>query len=498
MQKQQSTAPKAATTTSSGAETAAKSATPEQASVGNSALQQSLPAPASDESSLLTEDSDLQHMPDKFGTTGTKTPPSSNAWGALIGRGKDVPLTAEPGKGAVVATVPDGQPVQVKEVAETYMKVTARVGEKEVTGWAKNTLFSEQPSLAEDEDAPGMKQDLEYNKFEGDLSAAGAPEKNTPTTQGGLGDCYLIASMASIHFANPDFAKRMVTYDKKKKKYTVTFYSAGGYGPMTPVKIEVDGYLPTKKGDPSDPAYAGDVGGTEALWGAIVEKAYAKWKGGYGAIEGGSGATAMAEMTGQRSTAKSPSAMKEADVVPFFQNAQKNGLAIYGGVRDSVKADKQTPFSGTGEGPYTGTLTQPHKWNEVQTGSVNITDKGNKVGSMTDTKNTAKEGSLRGRDTKSGKVEYKDSKLEVQFNKGKKPDKAADLEVNWETHGVVNLAKLLIGNHAYSFSSVTPDGLLQFYNPWGSYQPKPITAAEFLASFDSLATNQVPKDKVGG
>ena len=36
---------------------------------------------------------------------------------------------------------------------------------------------------------------------------------------------------------------------------------------------------------------------------------------------------------------------------------------------------------------------------------------------------------------------------------------------------------------------------LEVYNPWGSYQPKPITAGEFLQYFDSLATNQVPKDK---
>ena len=37
---------------------------------------------------------------------------------------------------------------------------------------------------------------------------------------------------------------------------------------------------------------------------------------------------------------------------------------------------------------------------------------------------------------------------------------------------------------------------LQFYNPWGSYQPKPLTPAEFITYFDSLATNAVPSDKI--
>ena len=56
-------------------------------------------------------------------------------------------------------------------------------------------------------------------------------------------------------------------------------------------------------------------------------------------------------------------------------------------------------------------------------------------------------------------------------------------------------AKVIIGNHAYAFERVVGKDQLQFYNPWGSYQPKPITAAEFLRHFDALSTNAVPKGK---
>jgi hypothetical protein len=56
---------------------------------------------------------------------------------------------------------------------------------------------------------------------------------------------------------------------------------------------------------------------------------------------------------------------------------------------------------------------------------------------------------------------------------------------------------IIIGNHAYAFVDVVDGDKLQFYNPWGSYQPKPITAAQFLEYFDSLATNKVPDRKTG-
>ncbi len=416
---------------------------------------------------------------------------SKGMYGALIGAGGEIALKSDAKlTGSEVAKVPDGTGVRVLESKTGAVKVSARVGDKNVSGWVSASVFSDQPALAKDEDNTSLMQTQTWTKIEGDLSGAGAKEGAAPTSQGGLGDCYLIASMAAMHFANPDFAKQLVVWDPQKKRYIVTFHQPTGRNKFDKVEIEVDGYLPTE-GTSQDPSYAGDPG--EALWGAIVEKAYAKWKGGYADIEGGDGGEAMAEMTGTKSTYKDPSSMKESDVLPYFQNAQKNKLAIYAGVINSTKVEHQTPLSGS-DGKYEGSVRQPHSWNEIQAGTVELVDGSGKVANAKDQgEEGAKSGKIVGRDVKSGSVEYKENNLAVEYKAGKRPESAADLQVHFETHGVVLPSKMLIGNHAYAFSGVTPDGLLQFYNPWGSSHPKPLTPAEFLQYFDSLSTNAGPK-----
>ena len=66
--------------------------------------------------------------------------------------------------------------------------------------------------------------------------------------------------------------------------------------------------------------------------------------------------------------------------------------------------------------------------------------------------------------------------------------------MTFEYEGVLDVNKTIIANHAYAFEGVVGKEL-QFYNPWGSYQPKPITPAEFLTYFDSLTTNAPPAAK---
>lgn len=520
MAKQQSSPPKTSTATATSTETApVQRAATAQDTVGNASLAATVPAVESPESSLLAEEVVPVHK--KRGPTNTTagatatdaktaaptTPadPVSRAAkitkgmpGALISGGADILVKSDAGlKGSTVATVSDGTPCHVTDVGAASVKVTVRQGQKNVAGWVSTAVFSDQPGLKKDEDNTKLDEDLEYNKIEGDLTAGGMPDKKKPTTQGGLGDCYFISSMAALHFANPEFAKTLCRWDDKKKRYIVKFYESGTKGKaMTPVEIEVDGYLPTSKSSPSDPAYAGDPG--DAMWGAIVEKAYAKWKGGYDVIEGGDGAQAMQEMTGVKSAPKNPASMKEADVIPYFKKAQTDGLAIYAGVINSIKVAQQTPFSGSA-GKYTANVAQQHEWNEIQVDSLSITDKSGGVASARDQgEEEAKTGKIVGTDVKSGEVQYKDNKVSVDYKAGKAPKTAGDLQLDFETHGVVLPSKTLIGNHAYAFSGVTAQNELQFYNPWGSYQPKPLTAAEFIKFFDSLSTNAVPKTKTGG
>jgi len=110
-------------------------------------------------------------------------------------------------------------------------------------------------------------------------------------SQGGIGDCYLIAALGSLATQDPEAIRRLI-HDNGDGTFTVTFYKKKllGLGGYDEVKITVNrddltGSLP--KGINSR-ANLGDVsGGSQEGWVAIIESAYAKWKGGYDKINGG-------------------------------------------------------------------------------------------------------------------------------------------------------------------------------------------------------------------
>ncbi|MEZ5383637.1 MAG: C2 family cysteine protease [Microthrixaceae bacterium] len=96
-------------------------------------------------------------------------------------------------------------------------------------------------------------------------------------SQGGLGDCWLAAAMASMASTSGGRARlqRMIK-DNQDGTYTVTF--ADGEQVTVDADLYVDGA--------QNPAYAGVSSG--ALWPAILEKAYAmRARDGFGGIEGG-------------------------------------------------------------------------------------------------------------------------------------------------------------------------------------------------------------------
>ncbi len=413
--------------------------------------------------------------------------------GALVGRGTEIVVrSGKTSRSRELFKVADGTPAEVVTVSKSALRVRVRNGDKETTGWVARDVFTDQPFISRTDDSKKLPEDYQYSYFGGDHSPV--DPKGTDTAQGALGDCFFIASMAAVANAAPKAIQDAITYDPKTGRYKVRFFEETRSG-MKPVYIDVDAYLPTERGNPKDPAYAGDPGAP--LWPAILEKAYAQFKGGYDVIgEGGTGFEAMAELTGVRSKSKSPAYMRESEVVPYFKTAKQDGLAIYAGVRNTGTSAAQATLTGTASGPYTGTVSQIHKWNEIEPGTLSVTDKSGQVASARDRGQEGDEtGEIQGRDVAEGEVQYKASKLSLRYNRGKQPKAAGDLEVNFEYHGMLEPNKVLIGNHAYAFEGVVQGDLLQFYNPWGSYQPKPITAAEFLKYFDSLATNAVPGGK---
>lgn len=140
--------------------------------------------------------------------------------------------------------------------------------------------------------------------------------------QGQAGDCYFLSSVASLAQNHPDAIKNAIKQNPDGT-YTVTFHVPEGFGaikafgpaggllegtvldaakriginvPEKTVQVTVDPSLPVDKN--GNPVYVQSKDSGEA-WPQIMEKAYAKLWGSYGAIgNGGDPATAMRALTG--------------------------------------------------------------------------------------------------------------------------------------------------------------------------------------------------------
>lgn len=183
------------------------------------------------------------------------------------------------------------------------------------------------PDFGDVDNTKGVK----YDVIKGHLTIGSDNETDihpNDITQGGLGDCYFLASMAAIAKQNPELIKNMIQ-DNKDGTYTVTFYERRSFyefwkPEFEAVKITVDNTFPVRDGSPifSQP---GDTSGDEKeLWPMIAEKAYAKWRGGYGDIEGGWPHDAMEQITGASSHTYDPASINIHDLA----NYQKQGFAI--------------------------------------------------------------------------------------------------------------------------------------------------------------------------
>lgn len=132
--------------------------------------------------------------------------------------------------------------------------------------------------------------DVVYRDIDGEIFVDGA--SLTDVNQGYIGDCYLMAALASIAKDNPEFLDELIT-DNGNGTYTVHF--KGSLGDVT-----IDDDFPVYDNGGTNTVYAetNTGGSSPELWVAIVEKAYAQGKGGYQNIVGGLTHNAITEITG--------------------------------------------------------------------------------------------------------------------------------------------------------------------------------------------------------
>jgi hypothetical protein len=118
-----------------------------------------------------------------------------------------------------------------------------------------------------------------YKKVEGNLFVNGP--NTTDVRQGAVGDCYLMAALASVADKNPKVITEMFT-DNGDETWTVKFVNRYGSQNMDYnfSLVVVDKFLPVSSSNRA--IYAGWGGGTSTsfrneLWVALLEKAYAQW-----------------------------------------------------------------------------------------------------------------------------------------------------------------------------------------------------------------------------
>jgi Calpain family cysteine protease len=135
-------------------------------------------------------------------------------------------------------------------------------------------------------------RNAEFRWVDGQLFVDGV--RPDDVIQGQIGDCYLVAAFAAIAARDPEAIERAIR-DNGNGTYTALFYESSWFGKQVKVEITVDGQLPMTSG----PLYAKNADQTE-LWVGLLEKAYAQWKGGYGAIgNGGSPGAVMTAVLGR-------------------------------------------------------------------------------------------------------------------------------------------------------------------------------------------------------
>jgi WXG100 family type VII secretion target len=177
-------------------------------------------------------------------------------------------------------------------------------------------------------------------------------------TQGQLGDCFLMASLAAVAQSNPDVIRNMIK-DNGDGTYTVTFkINLGGlqtltgkrmddyykehglghlisaqlpsmYGPDTYITKEIvvkPDFPANSSGQPLYAQFGDSAGGKPEIWVPLIEKAYAQMRGDYSDMNGGHAFNALPNITGKQAMRFSADDIKIDELADF--HAKGNAIVV--------------------------------------------------------------------------------------------------------------------------------------------------------------------------
>jgi len=378
----------------------------------------------------------------------------------------------------------------------TWVKAYSGFGGAE--GWVSSQWLLSQPDLTNQKDGDNKGKPNAFTYKE----ATGQPFHGKPNaaqaTQGSIGDCYLIAALGAVAAqpAGQASLMKMIHPHTANSTYTVTFQEEQWDGSHKPQSVKVDLWMPANDGQLKFALKGNDWGDLETtpLWPAIIEKAYAQWKGGYDAIgDGGSPGGAMGELTGADVRNQYVSSFRDDEsLLEAVKAAVEDGQALTAATKSKKHVVYET-LKGTGAGPHKSKET-----NKATPGSVSIVDTAGGAPKITDDSAGKLSSQGVGDDgaKASGTVGYgqKDYKVDVSatYPDGFAPDKAGDLELRYEAAYWLSTTPKICANHAYIVDGVTETGI-EILNPWGSYHPGEVPIKTFRDCYYSFAGAELLK-----
>lgn len=386
--------------------------------------------------------------------------------------------------GKVIDKYPAGTVVTQHARKGEWVQVKVWSGHSGKAGWMHGTYLKTQPGLTlnDEGDAKGTPKDYEFTEAVG-KAFDGKPNAEQ-AKQGAIGDCYLIAAMGALASTAGGQAKLMgmVSPHGVAKSYNVTFAEQQRDGGYKPVSVSVDAWMPSKGGKLKyalSGAPAAD--GKTPLWAAIIEKAYAQWKGGYEEIGGGgSPGGAMSEMAGVDVSYNSISSISDDKVLTdAIKSNIANGKSMTAATKSKLGQTKESAFSGSALGPYSASLS-----NVVVERSVKIKDKEGAAQMVVDDG----KGKLTAQGKEVGTVDYKKGKFDLTYE-GTGPAKADDLTLECSVKYWLNRSPDIVANHAYVVKGATDDAV-ELHNPWGSYHPGKVDLATFRNTYQAFSATE--------